>query len=136
MWKSFGTLHLWTLIEYVKYIWMDWMHGWLDFVTKLQKYTSFAYSWTTSEECKNLNAVVPDQLLAVNTNAIAYRMEEYKNLCLLVILHCLNSFQHSNYAGFSLLYVLLRENQKINAVCFPSFHSTCNQACKSSGRIN
>ena len=28
--------------------------AWLDFVTKLQKYTSFAYSWSTSEECKNI----------------------------------------------------------------------------------
>ena len=35
------------------------MHAWLDFITKLQKYTPFAYSWSTSE-LKNLDAVVPD----------------------------------------------------------------------------
>ena len=82
------------------------MHVWLDFVATLQEYTSFAYSWSTSEECKNLDAVVLDQLLETNTNAIAYHMEEYKNSGLVVILHCLNSFQHNNYVPFSLLYVL------------------------------
>ena len=55
-----------------------------------------------------------DQLLETNTIAIAYHMEEYRNSGLVVILHCLNSFQHKNYV----IYVLLRENQKINAVCF------------------
>ena len=51
------------------------VHAWLDFVTKLQKYTSFAYCWSTSEECKNLDAVVPYQLLPANADAIAYHME-------------------------------------------------------------
>ena len=108
------------------------MHVWLDFVATLQEYTSFAYSWSTSEECKNLDTVVLDQLLETNTIAIAYHMEEYRNSGLVVILHCLNSFQHKNYV----IYVLLRENQKINAVCFPSFHSSCNQVCKGFGWIN
>ena len=54
---------------------------------------------------------------------------EYKNSGLVVILHCLNSFQH-NYVAFSLLYVQLRENHKINAVCFPSFHNGCNPTSK------
>ena len=61
------------------------MHAWLDFVTELQKYTSFTYSWSTSEKCKNLDAVMPDQLLAANTDAVAYQMEEYKNPDLFVI---------------------------------------------------
>ena len=55
------------------------MHAWLDFVPKLQKYTSFGYSWSTSEECKILDAVVPGRLLAANASAVAYQMEEYKN---------------------------------------------------------
>ena len=84
---------------------------------------SFAYSWSTSEDCKNLDAVVPDQLLAAKADAVAYQMEEYKNAGLVVILHCLNSFQHNKDMVFSLLYILLRENYKINAVCFLSFPS-------------
>ena len=98
------------------------MHAWLDLVTKLQKYTSSAYIWSTSEECKILDTVVADQLLAASANTVAYQMEEYKNPSLVVILHCLNSFQHKNYMAFSLLYVFLRGNHKINAVCFLSFH--------------
>ena len=39
------------------------MHAWLQFVTKLQKYTSSAYNWSTSEECKNLDAAEPGQLM-------------------------------------------------------------------------
>ena len=84
---------------------------------------------TTSEECKNLDSVMPNQLLAANADAVANPMEEYKNSGFVVILHCLNSFQHNKYVVFSLLYVLLRENHKINAVCFPSFHNGCNPAC-------
>ena len=76
------------------------MHAWLDFVTKLQKYFSFANSWSTnSNKCKNLDAIVPDQLLATNAYTVAYQMEE-KNSGLVVILHCLNSFQHNNYMAF------------------------------------
>ena len=87
------------------------MHAWLDFVIKLQKYTSLAYSSWTSGNAKTWDAVVPDQLLAANANVIAYQMEEYKNSDFVVILLCFNSFQHKNYMAFSLLYVLLRENQ-------------------------
>ena len=69
------------------------MHAWLDFETKLQKYTSFAYSWSTSAgPRKNLDAVVPDQFLAAISDTVAYQMEEYKNSGLVAILHCLNSF--------------------------------------------
>ena len=83
------------------------MHAWLDFVTKPQKYTSLAYSWSTSEECKNVDAVVPDQFLAVNADAVAYQMEEYKNSGLVVNLHCFNSFQHNNYVEFSLIICIV-----------------------------
>ena len=63
------------------------MHVWLDFLTKLQKFTSFAYSWSTSEY-KILDSLVPDELLAVNTNAGPYQIE-YKDSSLVVILRCL-----------------------------------------------
>ena len=82
----------------------------LDFVTKLQKYTFFAYSWSTSKECKVLDAVVPDQLLAANTDAVAYQMEEHKNSGLVVILHCLSSFQHNHYVAFS--QIILKPQDK------------------------
>ena len=36
-------------METVEYI---CVHAWLDFVRKLQNYTSLAYSWLTNEECK------------------------------------------------------------------------------------
>ena len=67
---------------------------------------------------------MPDQLLAAKANTIAYQMEEYKNSGLVVILHCLNSFQHKNYI------VLLRENHNVNAACFPSFYNGYNLARK------
>ena len=54
-----------TLGEYL-------MHAWLYFVTKLQIYTFFAYSWSTSEDSKNLDAVMPEQLLAASANAVPY----------------------------------------------------------------
>ena len=73
---------------------------------------------------------MPDQLLAANADAVAYQLEECKNSGFFVILHSLNSFQHSNLVAFSLLYVLLRENHKINAACFPLFHNGCNPACQ------
>ena len=73
---------------------------------------------------------MPDQLLSANVDVIAYQMEEHKDSGLVVILHCLSSFQHKNYVGFSLLYVLLSENHKISAACFPSFHNGCNLTCK------
>ena len=106
------------------------IHAWLDFFIKLQKYTSFVYSRSTSEECKNLDAVLPNQLLVVRTDAVVYQMEEYKNLGLIVILYFLNSFQHNNHVAFLLLCVLLRKKHKINAVRFSWFHNGCNPACK------
>ena len=73
---------------------------------------------------------MPDQLFAANADAIAYQMEEHKTSGLVVILHNLNSFQQKNYVVFSLFYVSLKENHKINAVCFPFFHNGCNLTCK------
>ena len=32
----------------------------------------FAYSWSTSEDSKNLDAVMPEQLLAASANAVPY----------------------------------------------------------------
>ena len=103
----------------------------IGFCHKTANYTSFADSWSTSEFCKNLDTVGPNQLLTANADStFAYQMEEYKNSGLIVILHCLNSFQHNNYVAFSLLYVLLRENCKINAAYFTSFHNGCNPTCQ------
>ena len=63
---------------------------------------------------------MPDYFLAANTDAVAYlQTEECKNSSLVVILQYFNNFQHNNYVAFSLLYVLLWENHKTNAVCFP-----------------
>ena len=47
LWKSLGTHHVWRFygscwIRLGEYYLVD---AWLDFVTKLQKYTPFAYSW-------------------------------------------------------------------------------------------
>ena len=103
------------------------MHAWLDFLTSRNNFTPFAYSWSTSEEYKKSDAVVPDELLAANANAGSYHTEEYKNSSLVVILHCLNT---ANTWNFHYLYVLLRENHKINAVRFPSFHNGYNPSCK------
>ena len=36
------------------------VHAWLDFVTKLHKYTSFAYNSSISKECKKWDTVVLD----------------------------------------------------------------------------
>ena len=41
----------------------------LDWILS-QKHTSFVYSWSTNEECKILEAAVPDQLLAANADAV------------------------------------------------------------------
>ena len=65
------------------------MHAWLDFLTKLQKLTSFAYSWSTSREYKILDAVTPDELLAAKASASSYQIEEHKHSSLVVILYCL-----------------------------------------------
>ena len=46
---------------------------------------------TASKECKNSDAVVTNQLLAADNDAVAYQMEQYKNLGLVIIFHCLNS---------------------------------------------
>ena len=74
-------------------------------------------------ECKNLDAVVPNQLITANAETVGHQMEEYKNSGLVAILHNLNSSQQNNYVEFSLLYVLLRENHKTNAICFLLFHN-------------
>ena len=59
-------------IETVKYIsvniWcmLDWM------LSQMHKCTSFAYNWSTSKNCENLDAVVPEQLLATKADTVAY----------------------------------------------------------------
>ena len=46
---------------------------------------------------------MPNKLLAVTSNAGTYQIEEHKNSSLVVILLCLNSFQHNNYVTLSLV---------------------------------
>ena len=71
-------------------------------IGEIQKFTSFGYSWSTNNEYKILDAVVPNKLLAVIANTSFYQTEEFKNSGLVVILHCLNSFQHNNYGTFTI----------------------------------
>ena len=80
-------------IETVKYIWVNiWcMPDWIFSKNYRNKFTSFAYSWSTSEEYKILDAVVPNELLAASANTSSYQIEEHKNSSLVVILHCLNT---------------------------------------------
>ena len=76
---------------------------------------------------------MPNQLLEANTNIIAYQMEEYKNWDLVKIFSLFEHFSIQELRDiFTILciYCLGRENHKINAVCFPSFHNGCNPACK------
>ena len=106
------------------------MNAWLDFDTKLQKYTSFTYSsWRTSSE-KLKTLLCPTNYLQPTLKPLLTRWKNIKIQTLAVIFHCLNSFQYKNYVAFSLLYALPRENHKINAICFPSFNNGCNPACK------
>ena len=85
-------------IETVKYIWVNFLHmfHW-KFITKLQKSTSFAYSWSNSKEYKILDAIVPNEMLVVNGNTGSYEIDEYS-----LVVICLNSFQHYNSVAFSL----------------------------------
>ena len=117
-------------IETVKYIWVNiWcMLHWILSKKKCRNTFPLRTVDQLARSAKSLEAVVPNQLLAANADAVAYQMEEYKNSGLVVILHCLNSFQYNNYVKWSLLYVLLRENHRINAVSFPSSHNGCNTA--------
>ena len=103
------------------------MHAWLDFLTKLQNFTSFTYSRSASKKYKILDAVVLNELLEANTNVGSYPIEEYKNPSLLVILYCLTT---TTTWHFHYLYVLLRENHKIKAVWFTTSHKYCNPTCK------
>ena len=101
------------------------MHAWLDFITKLQQFTSFAFSWSPSEESKNLDAAVPDQVLAANAEAVAYQMEKDKNSGLVVIFWIVfntRSTWHFHYY----IYGLGKQQDNCIAVCFPSFHNRCN----------
>ena len=103
-------------------------------IGEMQKFTSFGYSWSTNNEYKILDAVVPNKLLAVIANTSFYQIEEFKNSSLVVILHCLNSFQHNNYGTFTIhIYCL---GKTWNAFCFPSFHNGCNPACKRWHRLS
>ena len=90
------------------------MHAWLDFATKLQKYTSFTHSWSTSKECKILDAVASHQLFPANADAVAYKIEVYKNSGLVVILQ----FSTQQLRGIFTIICAAKENRKINALWF------------------
>ena len=90
------------------------MHAWLDFATKPQKYTSFTYSWSASKEWKILDAVASHQLFPANADAVAYKIEVYKNSGLVVILQ----FSTQQLRGIFTIICAAKENRKINAVWF------------------
>ena len=78
----------------------------IGFCHKTANYTSFADSWSTSEFCKNLDTVGPNQLLTANADStFAYQMEEYKNSGLIVILHCLNSLTQQLCGIFTIICI-------------------------------
>ena len=59
-------------------------------------------------------------------------MEEYRNSDLVVIFSFFEHFSIQELATWHFhysMYWLGRENHKINAICFPSFHNGCNPAC-------
>ena len=81
-----------------------------------------------NQELKNLNAVLADQLLAVNADTVAYQMEECSTFsCDFAFL---KSFPHENCVAFLLSHVLLRKKNKLNVICFPYFIMAANPACK------
>ena len=91
------------LIETVKYIWVNILYM-LDWILSRNCRNSlhFQKAGQLTRSAKSQTLLCPTELLAVNPNACSYKIEEYKNLSLVVTLHCLNSFQHSNYAAISL----------------------------------
>ena len=127
--NSVGLLMCNSLIETIKYFWVNiWcIFDWIFSQNCRNKFPFFACSCSTSEEYKVLDSAVPNELLAANANASSYQIKEYKNSSLDVILHCFNTTTTWHFHYF---YVLLMGNHKINPVCFPSFHSGCNPACK------
>ena len=90
-------------IETVKYIWVNilYMFHWI-FSKSYRNSLPLHKAGSTRKECKIVDAVVLDELLAVNANTVSYQIEEYKNSSFIVILHSLNSFQHYNYVAFLL----------------------------------
>ena len=104
-------------IENVTYIWVNiW----------------FMLDWISSQNCKNTlplhtvdqrarsaktwTLLRPSNCLQEKPMPLLITWKNFKNLGLVVILHCLNSFQRNYYVVFSLSYVLLKENRKINAI--------------------
>ena len=63
---------------------------------------------------------MPDELLAANADAGFYQIEENQNSSLVVILHCLNSFQHNNYVVFS-LFISTASGKPQKKCCLFSF---------------
>ena len=80
------------LTETVKYIWVNiWcMLDWI-FSQNCRNSLPLHTSDQLSEECKILDAVVPNELLTANANTGSYQIEEYKNSTLVLILHCLKT---------------------------------------------
>ena len=75
--------------------------------------------------------VVPDELLAANANAGSYPIEKYQNSNIKNLVEILHFLKTTTTWHFHYLYILLRENHKINAIFSPSFHDNgCNPACK------
>ena len=84
---------------------------------------------------KSWTLLRPTNCLQPTRMPVLIEMNEYKNSGLVVILHCLSNFNATTTWHFHYLYVLLEENRKIDAICFPSFHNGCNHAYKVGRRL-
>ena len=108
------------------------MHPWLDFFRKLQKLTSFGYNWSTSKEYKILDAVMlcpTNCLQSMPKPQHRFHRRLYTKVQVWLWFYIVRTvFIATTMCHF--LYVLLRENHKINAVCFPSFHNGCSPEFK------
>ena len=104
------------------------MHAWLDLS---QNYRNTLHLHTVDQIARTVDTVMPDHLLSANANAGSYQMEEYENSGLVVILHCLNSFLHSNYVVFSLFICTAQRKPQDKCRFFsPISYNGCNFACE------
>ena len=91
--NSVGLSMCYGPIEAVKYILVN-IGFILDWILS-QNYTFFAYSWSSSKQCKNINAVAPEQLLAAKADAVAYQMDTTTTWNFNYYMYCLSKTTRS-----------------------------------------
>ena len=91
-----------------------------------ETHTSFAYSWSTSKECKISDAVVPDALFAANEDTLVIKWKNIKIQCWFWFCIVGAVFNTTTMWYFQYLCVLLRKNQKMLFV-FPHFIMSVTQ---------